>query len=1092
MKNLVIFILLFTSIYSFSQKKLKYIDPAETIKSAMSFYSSNEFEEAINEVNELSPNDSVYMYSLVIKADVLLSLEKYDEVIAICKDKIHPKTIYTSDFYLYKGLAELRKDDFDISVNTFKEYIADYPKSYLAYYNMGICYENLEKYDLAIETFQEVIKLNPYYADPHLRLGLLCAAEGLISQAILCFNTFLFISPSSDNALGLLSYMNDIVANKQDLKSKGITISVDDKAFEEIDLIVNNYAALSRKYKIPLKIKEPIIKQNHAIMEKLAEFEGNDGLWANLYVPFYKELFQKGYFSGFSYRIMKSTTNSKYQKLIKKYRAEQEDAVKWGADRLAELIGTDRTKDSDGNLLSYFYYNTGKLYCIGNKKDDGSFDGYCQFFTEKGDTLATGSYKNSEKDGLWRWFNDVGKIKETAVYDSTKLNGPDKTYYHNGQLASFGTQINSLYGGNLYKYNKYGALASITEVKEGKSNGIDSIFFNLGKDYLKFTIPYTDDLINGKAIRYYASGEKKLEIDFIDGKRKHEFAYFRNGQIKNEYNYIEGKFDGDYKLYFETGELSEKGQFIDDNKTGEWLSYFIDGTLFSKKYFDEKGRLNGLYAEYGRDGKLYYEFTYRKDDVISYKYYDKKGNVIKEAKKKQGKFFYEGHYQNGVISTEGNYLLDGGKDGSWKYYNEYGYLISVEDYDEGVLSGEDNAYFTNAKISSMTNYVEGKADGYSFSNFSNGSKYRESYYVDDMKERIWRYYYIDGTTSVEEFYFHDKLSGDQEFYSETGKLSYINYFEDGNHLKSTYYDTLGNVFEVVDYYNPEKYDRHYHNGNINEKRNYLYGILHGDYTAYYFNGKVSFSGQYFNTNKHGQWKWYNDKGQLIREGEYYYGQPIGSWNYYHDNGTLKEIRKFKDGMIEGEDLTYNDRGILVNKETYFKDKRHGPTYWYGEKGDLQIVRYYNYGILTGYSYDGTDGKLVPVIPIEKGTAKLICYYKNGQESRDFKFVNGKIHGLYKEYHINGQLESKVKYEYGKREGKRLVYYENGQLKEVGHFLGNNNHGKFINYYENGKTKSILYYLNDKPTGTGQFYNEEGKITKVVHYFDGEEYDVEYL
>ncbi|WP_430816495.1 rhomboid family intramembrane serine protease [Carboxylicivirga sp. RSCT41] len=79
--------------------------------------------------------------------------------------------------------------------------------------------------------------------------------------------------------------------------------------------------------------------------------------------------------------------------------------------------------------------------------------------------------------------------------------------------------------------------------------------------------------------------------------------------------------------------------------------------------------------------------------------------------------------------------------------------------------------------------------------------------------------------------------------------------------------------------------------------------------------------------------------------------------------------------------------------------------------------------------------------INDSTKVLRAYHKNGQIESETYYVNGRLHGTYKEWYKNGQLKSEIKYINGKREGITTDYYSNGQKKDE--MLYRNN--SFIRY-----------------------------------------------
>jgi len=96
-----------------------------------------------------------------------------------------------------------------------------------------------------------------------------------------------------------------------------------------------------------------------------------------------------------------------------------------------------------------------------------------------------------------------------------------------------------------------------------------------------------------------------------------------------------------------------------------------------------------------------------------------------------------------------------------------------------------------------------------------------------------------------------------------------------------------------------------------------------------------------------------------------------------------------------------------------------------------------------------EGQLISMDPDDNKNdvpdGLCIWFYKNGRKSAESLFVNGKIHGISREWH------------------------ENGQLKKEGEFLNNLPNGRVTEFYENGKLFRIANY--EKGKFTGKWYTE---------------------
>lgn len=128
-----------------------------------------------------------------------------------------------------------------------------------------------------------------------------------------------------------------------------------------------------------------------------------------------------------------------------------------------------------------------------------------------------------------------------------------------------------------------------------------------------------------------------------------------------------------YKKFSEipfTGEINEgnfRGSFVDGMRVGSWEGYYENGQLLEKGFFNETGEALGYWIIYYEDGNV--------RSKVSYKNGKKEGRAV-------------GYYPSGQLYYEGDYR-EGRREGSWKYYSEYGGLLShTGTYKNGVKVGE--------------------------------------------------------------------------------------------------------------------------------------------------------------------------------------------------------------------------------------------------------------------------------------------------------------------------------------------------------------------------------------------------------------------
>lgn len=78
------------------------------------------------------------------------------------------------------------------------------------------------------------------------------------------------------------------------------------------------------------------------------------------------------------------------------------------------------------------------------------------------------------------------------------------------------------------------------------------------------TREYKNNQIDGKEVKYYETGEKLCEIEYVAGVEDGSTKYYhQNGNLQMSVNRVNGKYDGDYMEYNETGDVIKHLQYKD-------------------------------------------------------------------------------------------------------------------------------------------------------------------------------------------------------------------------------------------------------------------------------------------------------------------------------------------------------------------------------------------------------------------------------------------------------------------------------------------------------------------------------------------------
>ena len=1080
-------ILFLSSTITKSQTKKTYLSK-ETFTEQLNNIPEDDYQKRISFIETSSnENDTLYVDLLIALSYYCIQNEDYKKAITYCDKGIGLKfhNEYPT-FYGNKASALLNLKKYDEMLIVADEGLKSYPKNAKLNYIKALAYEGKKNYKEAIKYNQLAIKLNPFNATYHYKLGEFSYRADMVTQAALCYSMYLILDPDGENAITVLSALNTIVTSKNETERINVNNFEDAKAFEQLDKLVKNYVALNKKYKSPSKIDLPYVKQTHLILNSLKDLPKTDGFWGTYYIPFFQQIIDNGMFEDFIYTISFSISDeSKYKSVVLKNKQNVIDFVGTFFAVWNKIIS--EKKLDNGEIEKYYYHNNDYVNAIGKMKGDKMI-GVWRTYDKQGVLFSEGAVDNdNKKTGEWTFYHPNKQINELAFFKGGNLEGEYKYYYENGILGGISNYKEGKIVGEYTNYNKKGAPTETGMYNDENIITNQTFYYDIGKEFLNYKVIYKDGKIDGLIKILYEDGSLKSEINFTNGKRNgQEKEYYKSGKLKAEYTNLDNLMNGDYISYYENGEINSQGKYKDGIQIGDWVYYNKYGEKTEEMFYDEKGKKTGIYKQYDIDGILFNEIDYKNGNPIAYHFFDKNGAVLKDVKKSKGSFIYEGFYADGVNSSKGNYLLEDGKDGKWEYFDINGNLHSVEYFSKGKLVGDETFYFTDGKLKTEMSYKNDSLSGYYVDYYSNGNINFQGWYENDNRTGEWNYYYSDTTLKETYYFINGKLNGKQYYYSPKGKLYMTQEYHLGDILNTTFYDTLENVYQVLNEDTASEnlvLKQFFPNGNIKKETSYKYGVAHGPFTNYFQNGTVQSTGQYINDKREGVWKWYYPDGKLSYEGTYYQNEKHGEWKNYDDDGKLDNKKNFEYGLLEGETFYYSPSGNITQKEFYRNDELHGEKIFYDEHNNLQLIRHYWNGKLTGYSYLGKDGEKIPEIKLENETGEITAYYKNGQISRKMKLDKGMFVGNYDEYYYNGQLKEREFFENGERQGEVKSYYESGKLKSVRHYELGNSHNLYTEYYENQKIKKTTSYYDGEYNGWIRKYDPSGKLLYETYYIN---------
>jgi antitoxin component YwqK of YwqJK toxin-antitoxin module len=231
-----------------------------------------------------------------------------------------------------------------------------------------------------------------------------------------------------------------------------------------------------------------------------------------------------------------------------------------------------------------------------------------------GGAEAEGDFKNGIREGEWKWYYNMGQIKELATYRDGKLNGKNKRWTTEG-IISYDADIDHDKGSRkLYLYYDNGKIKEEGIREEDKYSTVN--FWTIeGKQIVSNG--------NGNYIEYFDNGKPEVTGTLKNGSRNGSWKwYHKNGKLRKIVEYKEGLAAGPVKELYENGKISYEGSYKNDTWEGRSTWYDEEGNKTCIANY-KKGELDG-YKTFVSHGKKTSEEFYKEGKVIYsiVKYYD--------------------------------------------------------------------------------------------------------------------------------------------------------------------------------------------------------------------------------------------------------------------------------------------------------------------------------------------------------------------------------------------------------------------------------------------------------------------------------------
>lgn len=224
-----------------------------------------------------------------------------------------------------------------------------------------------------------------------------------------------------------------------------------------------------------------------------------------------------------------------------------------------------------------------------------------------------------------REFYENGTLKVENSFRNGKRDGVTRVFYENGRLKIEASFKNGNPHGMFREFNEDGKISAEEEYKDGQ--------MMLQKHYNR------SGELEGKVLRFYKSGELKIEAAFRNGnpdgltKEFYEDGgvmaeeEYRNGALVRQKTYDRtGRYSEPVKEYYENGMIRSET----DHNSGLYHEFYLTGGLKLEAHFN-RGTPHGMIREFYENGALMAEDEYEIGALIGSRRYDRSGAILSAA-----------------------------------------------------------------------------------------------------------------------------------------------------------------------------------------------------------------------------------------------------------------------------------------------------------------------------------------------------------------------------------------------------------------------------------------------------------------------------
>jgi uncharacterized protein len=336
---------------------------------------------------------------------------------------------------------------------------------------------------------------------------------------------------------------------------------------------------------------------------------------------------------------------------------------------------------------------------------------------------------------------------------------------------------------------------------------------------------------------------------------------------------------------------------------------------------------------------------------------------------------------------------------------------------------------------------------------------------------------------TDNYYYHDQLHREQYNYGQTGGLTSIYLYENGNVMHVAEFDANNKNMTVEKKDGFKKiFETQFANGKTKVHYEITCGRYSGPLIHYLPNGKEFYAMDWRNGTRQGMYRNMTIDNTVQWGGNWVDGGKTGWWEERNSVDQVEARGKMVNNNYDSIWTYYYINGAVSSRADYQDDEREGITEFYLTDGTHILSKRYEGGMLIAYKIliNGKWGEWQPFT----ADVTLKASLANGVLVYEETYKSGLQEGKKRIFYPSGKLYSEFDFKKGDYEGAYTIYHANGKLAETGTYLHDELNGIKKYFAEDGTVIIEEEFLLGVPHGRFASY-KAGKLMNEVKFLSGE-------